>query len=106
MIAEWAAELARWRALAAGSSRCDNESTMAHAVDSLDTAREAAERHAWRDAYDAYAAAVVERLAPHDLGKVPPAAWWNGGRGHAIRVCERPYARLPGRPGQIPGGPP
>ncbi len=92
MIAEWAAELARWRALAAGSSRCDNESTMAHAVDSLDTAREAAERHAWRDAYDAYAAAVVERLAPDDLEKFAHAAWWTGRLDQAIGLRERSYA--------------
>jgi class 3 adenylate cyclase len=65
---------------------------MSQVVDSLDEAREAAGRHAWRQAYDAYAGADLARLAPADLERFADAAWWTGRLEQAIDLRERGYA--------------
>lgn len=65
---------------------------MSQVVDSLEQAREAAARHAWRDAYDAYSAAELPRLDPEDLERFADAAWWTGRLDRAIDLRERAYA--------------
>jgi class 3 adenylate cyclase len=64
---------------------------MSQVVDSVRAAREAAARHAWRDAYDAYSSAVVS-LTPDDLERFADAAWWTGRLDEAINLRERSYA--------------
>jgi class 3 adenylate cyclase len=66
-------------------------SGMAQVLDPLDTARGAAERHAWRDAFDAYAAVDAD-LAPEDLERFADAAWWTGRLDQAMALRERAYA--------------
>jgi class 3 adenylate cyclase len=61
-------------------------------VDSLDAAREAAERHAWRTAYEAYASVDRHELAPADFERFADAAWWTGRLEQAITLRERAYA--------------
>ncbi len=39
---------------------------MAHAVDSIETARSAASSHNWREAYEAYSSVDVRGLPPDD----------------------------------------
>ena len=65
---------------------------MSQVVDSLQTAREAAARHAWREAYDAYAAVDKHELAAEDLDRFAEAAWWGGRLDEAINLRERSYA--------------
>jgi class 3 adenylate cyclase len=65
---------------------------MSQVVDSLEQAREAAARHAWRDAYDAYSAAELRRLDPEDLERFADAAWWTGRLDRAIDLRERAYS--------------
>jgi class 3 adenylate cyclase len=60
--------------------------------DSLEAGREAARRHAWREAYDLLATADGEgRLAAEDLKSLADAAWWTGRLDEAIRLRERAY---------------
>jgi class 3 adenylate cyclase len=59
---------------------------------SLGDARTAAERQAWREAYEAYAALDVQALAPADLERYAAAAWWRGGIERAIELRERAFA--------------
>jgi class 3 adenylate cyclase len=65
---------------------------VAHVVDSLDAAREAAGRHAWRDTYDAYSNVHGQDLTPEDLENFGHAAWWTGRLDNAISARERSYA--------------
>ena len=65
---------------------------MAQAVGSLDSARDAAGRHAWRSAYDTYAGLERSDLTPADLEHFADAAWWTGRLDEAIRLRERAYA--------------
>src|SRR4051794_4669600 len=61
-------------------------------VDSRSEGREAALRHAWGPAYDAYAAAPLGELPPDDLELYADAAWWTGKVEEAIALRERAYA--------------
>jgi class 3 adenylate cyclase len=61
-------------------------------VDSLHTAREAAARHAWREAHEAYSNADRADLTPPDLESFADAAWWGGKLDQAIRLREESYA--------------
>jgi class 3 adenylate cyclase len=65
---------------------------MSQVVDSLHAAREAAARHAWRDAYEAYSNADRANLAPADLESFADSAWWTGKLGEAISLREASYA--------------
>ena len=64
---------------------------MAHAVDTLQGAREAAARPSWREAYDAYASVPTSDLTPVDLELFADAAWWTGKLDEAIRLREQAY---------------
>ena len=64
---------------------------MAQAVDSLQAGRQAASRHGWRDAYEAYSIADEKSLAPLDLESFAEAAWWTGKLDEAISLRERAY---------------
>jgi class 3 adenylate cyclase len=55
-------------------------------------ARSAAARHAWRDAYSAYASLDEAELTPADLERFADAAWWIGKIEQAIALRERAYA--------------
>jgi class 3 adenylate cyclase len=61
-------------------------------VDSLDAARSAAARHAWRESYDAYSAIDRRELTATDLESFGDAAWWMGKLDEAISLRERSYA--------------
>jgi class 3 adenylate cyclase len=65
---------------------------MAQVVDSLHAARAAAERHAWREAYDAYSGVERRDLTPADLELFADAAWWMGKLDAAIKLREDAYA--------------
>ena len=65
---------------------------MAQIVDARDSARNAAERHAWREAYDAYTGPTRTDLTPDDLERFADAAWWTGRLDEAIELRERSYA--------------
>ena len=65
---------------------------MSHVVDSLDAAREAAGRHHWREASEAYAASPADGLTPEDLERYAEAAWWTGRRDDAVGLRQRSYA--------------
>jgi class 3 adenylate cyclase len=65
---------------------------MSQTLDSLETARSAAERNAWREAYDAYAHVDRADLTPADLERFGDAAWWTGRLDEAISLRERAYA--------------
>ena len=58
----------------------------------IDIARRAVQRHAWREAYDAYAGSDDPELTPDDLECYADAAWWTGRLDDAIRLRERSYA--------------
>jgi class 3 adenylate cyclase len=60
--------------------------------DSLEAGREAARRHAWREAYDLLASADAEgRLTAEDLANLGEAAWWTGRLEQALALRERAY---------------
>jgi class 3 adenylate cyclase len=61
-------------------------------VDSLQTARDAASRPAWREAYEAYSNADRKTLTPGDLELFAGSAWWRGKLDQAIRLREDSYA--------------
>ena len=65
---------------------------MAQTIDTLDAAREAASRHAWRQAYAAYGEADAAALTADDLEQFADAAWWTGKLDEAINLRERAYA--------------
>jgi class 3 adenylate cyclase len=58
----------------------------------VNEARSAAARHAWRDAYSAYAGLDEAELTPADLERFADAAWWRGKLDEAIALRERAYA--------------
>jgi len=61
--------------------------------DSLAAGREAAGRHAWREAYDLLRSSDEPgRLTAEDLEALAEAAWWTGHLDEAISLRERAYA--------------
>lgn len=61
--------------------------------DSLAAGREAARRHAWREAYELLNSADKDgRLTAEDLQNLAEAAWWTGHLEEALGVRERAYA--------------
>jgi class 3 adenylate cyclase len=61
--------------------------------DSLDAGREAARKHAWREAYELLQKADADgRLGPEDIEPLAEAAWWTGKLEEAIDLRERAYA--------------
>jgi class 3 adenylate cyclase len=61
--------------------------------DSLEAGREAARKHAWREAYDLLQRADAEGLlGAEDLEHLGEAAWWTGRLEDAIDFRERAYA--------------
>jgi class 3 adenylate cyclase len=58
----------------------------------VDVARKAAQRHAWRETYDAYSGSDELDLTPEDLERFGDAAWWTGRLAEAIGLRERSYA--------------
>lgn len=58
----------------------------------VDVARNAAERHSWREAYDAYTGSDNSGLTPDDQEQFADAAWWTGKIDEAIGLRERSYA--------------
>jgi class 3 adenylate cyclase len=69
---------------------------VAQVIDSLDAARDAAGRHAWREAYEAYSNVEGQDLTPEDLENFGHAAWWTGKLDDAISARERSYAGFAG----------
>ena len=67
---------------------------MAHVIDdSLAEGREAARRHAWRDAYELLGRADADGgLTAEDIENLAEAAWWTGHLEQAIELRERSYA--------------
>ena len=65
---------------------------MSQVVDSLDAARDAAARQAWRASYDVYSAVDRSTLTPEDLESFGDAAWWTGKLDEAIKHREGAYA--------------
>jgi class 3 adenylate cyclase len=65
---------------------------VAQVVNSLDEARAAAGRQAWRAAYEAYASVPAPDLTASDCESYGEAAWWNGKLDEAIALRERAYA--------------
>ena len=64
---------------------------MSQVVEVVQTARSAAERFAWREAYEAYSSADSKGLTPVDLEYFAEAAWWRGRPDEAISLRERAY---------------
>src|SRR5215210_6930053 len=61
--------------------------------DSLEAGREAARKHAWRDAYELLQNADADGLlGAEDLEHLGEAAWWTGRLEEAIDFRERAYA--------------
>jgi class 3 adenylate cyclase len=58
----------------------------------VEVARNAAERHSWREAYDAYTGSDDSGLTPEDQEQFADAAWWTGKIDEAIGLRERSYA--------------
>ena len=65
---------------------------MSQVVDSLDAAREAAARHAWKEAHAAFAGVDAGELTASDLELYGESAWWQGKLDAAIGLRERAYA--------------
>ena len=65
---------------------------MSQVLDSLDEARGAAARQAWRAAYGAYGVVGSGELTAGDLESYGEAAWWSGHLDEAIALRERAYA--------------
>ena len=58
----------------------------------VEVARNAAARHSWREAYDAYTGSDDSGLTPDDQEQFADAAWWTGKIDEAIGLRERSYA--------------
>ncbi len=58
----------------------------------IDLAHKASQRHAWREAYDAYSGSDELELTPDDLERFADSAWWTGKLDEAIGLRERSYA--------------
>jgi class 3 adenylate cyclase len=69
---------------------------MSQTVEPLEAARDAAGRHAWREAYDAYGDVGREGLTASDLESFGEAAWWRGKLDEAIGLRERAHAAFNG----------
>jgi class 3 adenylate cyclase len=65
---------------------------VAQVVNSLDEARAAAGRQAWRAAYSAYSNVRATDLTASDCESYGEAAWWSGKLDEAIALRERAYA--------------
>jgi class 3 adenylate cyclase len=65
---------------------------MSQVLDPIQSARTAAERYAWREAYETYSGVDGAELAPLDLEQFAEAAWWRGRPDEAISLRERAYA--------------
>ena len=65
---------------------------MSQVIDTLDTARAAAARGAWREAYARYTDVGARELEPSDLESYGEAAWWSGRLDEAIALRERAHA--------------
>src|SRR4051812_42231371 len=71
---------------------------MSQVVDSVQAARQAASRQAWREAYEAYSGSDPAGFAPFDFETYAEAAWWTGRLDEAMSLRERSYA------GYVPAG--
>jgi class 3 adenylate cyclase len=69
---------------------------MSHVIDSLEAARAAAGRLAWREAYRVFADLDQRSLGPADLETYAEAAWWSGRLDAAIELRERAHAAFAG----------
>ena len=65
---------------------------MSQVIDSLEEARAAAGRQAWRAAYAAFGGVEATELSGADFENYGEAAWWSGKIDEAIRHRERAYA--------------
>ena len=65
---------------------------MSQVLDSLEAARDAATRLAWRQAHATFSGVGDADLGPEDLELFGEAAWWTGKLDQAIRLRERAYA--------------
>ena len=65
---------------------------MSETVDLLTTARDAASRQSWREAFEAYAGVDQASLGGEDLERYGEAAWWSGKLLESIRLREEAYA--------------
>jgi class 3 adenylate cyclase len=65
-------------------------------IDSLDDARAAAARQAWREAYAAYTGLDAQSLTASDVETFGEAAWWRGKLDEAIALRERAHAAFTG----------
>ena len=64
---------------------------MSQVVDTLDEARDAAGRQAWRAAFAAYSEVDPPKLTAEDLERYGEAAWWSGKLDEAIAHREAAY---------------
>jgi class 3 adenylate cyclase len=64
---------------------------MSQTVQPLEAARGAADRHAWREAYDAYSSIDGDGLDADDLERFAEAAWWRGKLIEAVTRREAAY---------------
>jgi class 3 adenylate cyclase len=72
---------------------CDNAAgIMSQVLDSIDAAREAISRGAWREAYGLFSDLDASTLSPEDLESFGDAAWWSGKLEEAVKYRERAYA--------------
>ena len=67
---------------------------MAQLADTLETARSAADRRAWRAAYEAYSGLDSQDFAVEDLERYAEAAWCRGQLDESIHLREQSYARF------------
>ena len=65
---------------------------MSQVMDSLEAARSAASRQAWRAAYEAFSTLRAGELEAADLESFASAAWWSGHADQAIALRERAFA--------------
>jgi len=65
-------------------------------IDSLEEARAAAGRQAWREAYASYSTLEASDFGAADLEDFGAAAWWSGKLDEAIALRERAYSSYDG----------
>src|SRR5687767_7425191 len=66
---------------------------MSHVQESLESGREAAARHAWKEAFELLSAADTDGvLTAKDVDMLAQAAWWTGRLEEALALRERAYA--------------
>ena len=70
----------------------ESRGSLTQVAESVDLARRAAARHAWREAYEAYSGLDAKDLTAEDLEAFADAAWWTGRLDEAIELRERSYA--------------